>query len=137
VTLHGFSAQGVSNAIAYEEQGVRTGEVGIDAQNAAVADEHGRALVLGRREGRHGDALAVLLCRICEWLGKIWACVQDVWMLREESEEQAKRMLLPLLTLHRTFWSPGCYANTPSTWQQTHMRLACEYRYVRFLHLRM
>jgi hypothetical protein len=58
-------------------------------------------------------------------------------MLREESEEQAKRMLLPLLTLHRTFWSPGCYANTPSTWQQTHMRLACEYRYVRFLHLRM
>jgi hypothetical protein len=62
VTLHGFSAQGVSNAIAYEEQGVRTGEVGIDAQNAAVAYEHGRALVLGRREGRHGDALAMLVC---------------------------------------------------------------------------
>jgi hypothetical protein len=40
--------------------------------------------------------------------------MQDVWILREESEEQAKRMLLPLLTLYRTFWLPSCYINTLS-----------------------
>jgi hypothetical protein len=62
VTLHGFSAQGVSNTIACEEQCIRTGQVVVDAQNAAVANEHGRALILGRREGRHCDALAILLC---------------------------------------------------------------------------
>jgi hypothetical protein len=61
-TLHGFSAQGVSNALACDEQCGRTGQVAIDAQDAAVADEHGRALVLGRRDGGHCDALAVLLC---------------------------------------------------------------------------
>jgi hypothetical protein len=69
------------------------------------------------------DIAMRLRCCYAEYasgLKKIWAYVQDVWMLREESEEQAKRMLLPLLTLHRTFWSPGCYTNTPSTWQQTH-----------------
>jgi hypothetical protein len=60
--LHGFSAQGVSNALAYNEQYGRTGQVAIDAQDAAVADKHGRALVLGQRKGRHSDALAVLLC---------------------------------------------------------------------------
>jgi hypothetical protein len=62
VTLYGFSAQGVSNAIAYEEQYIRTGQVVIDAQNAAVANEHGGALVLGRRDVRHYDTLAILLC---------------------------------------------------------------------------
>lgn len=33
-------------------------------------------------------------------------------MLREESEDQAKRMSLPLLTLFRIFWLLGCHANT-------------------------
>jgi hypothetical protein len=68
--------------------------------------------------GVMADIAMRLRCCCAEYasgLKKSWACVQNVWMLREESEEQAKRMLLPLLTLHRTFWSPGCYTNTPST----------------------
>jgi hypothetical protein len=98
VTLHGFSAQGVSNANACEEQRIRTAQVAVDGQNAAIADEHSRAALLAGSDGSHCDALAwVLLCwREC--LENLYAYGREVLVLREESEEQAKSMLLPLLT---------------------------------------
>jgi hypothetical protein len=58
-------------------------------------------------------------------------------VLREESEEQAKSMLLPLLTSVQNLLVTWLPCKHPTTQQRTHMRLACEDRYAIFLHLRM